>query len=58
MNKWISRKLLVALLTPVVAGFAKYFGLDDTTVTAIVGALTAYILGQSYVDSKSGASPA
>ena len=52
MSKWISRKLVVAILTPIIAGLLSRFGVDETTSAAVVATLGAYILGQSYVDSK------
>lgn len=56
MSKWISRKLVMAVLTPIIAIVAKKFGLDDTAIAAIVGTIAAYILGQSHVDAKEAAS--
>ena len=59
MDKLKSRKLWVTLLAPVVVGLLKaiFPSLDESTLNALIGVFAAYLLGQSYVDSKNGSTP-
>ncbi len=57
MKKWFSRKLFVAVLTPIVTGILSRFGVDPMVAITVVGALATYIFGQALVDTaavKSG----
>lgn len=50
MDKLKSRKLWVAVLGAAFASFATQLGLSETATLEIVALLSAYVLGQSYVD--------
>lgn len=49
-----SRKFWLGVMTPLVIIFTKVLGLElsDTAITAIAGVVSAYILGEAYVDSR------
>lgn len=52
-EKLKSRKLWVALLVPILVTVNELFdfGLDEGTITAVVSAAVAYVLGQGVVDA-------
>ncbi|MBU1076691.1 MAG: hypothetical protein KKH98_05320 [Spirochaetes bacterium] len=52
MGKFISRKLLIAILIPIALVINNQLSnpLDEKTVTDIIYVIVAYILGQSAVD--------
>lgn len=54
MHKFKSRKFWLGVITPLVIIVTKALGLElsDTSITAIAGVVSAYILGEAYVDSK------
>ena len=51
-----SRKLWITALVPILGLIAKAIGveLSDAAITAVAGIVIAYLVGQSYVDSKHG----
>ena len=59
MNKLKSRKLWVTLLAPVFVGLLKaiFPNIEESTINSLIGVFAAYLLGQSYVDSKSNGTP-
>lgn len=58
-NRLASRKLWVSIITPLVIIVAKAIGIElsDNVVMSISGVVSAYILGQAYVDSKTRRKP-
>ncbi len=53
-NRLKSRKFWVAVITPLVIIFTRVVGLelDNNAIISISGVVSAYILGEAYVDSK------
>mgnify|MGYP001576093935 CR=1 FL=1 len=53
-NRLKSRKFWVAVITPLVIIFTRVVGLelDNNAIVSISGVVSAYILGEAYVDSR------
>jgi hypothetical protein len=54
MNKWTSRKFLMAILAAILPIINSEFnlGLDTNVVIAAIGGIVAFILGEAHVDAK------
>lgn len=57
MNKFISRKFLVTLLTPGFVMFMQSHGVPEDTIHYVVGLLGAYVIGQSVADFGAAKAP-
>lgn len=51
-HKFLSRKLIMTALAGIVAPFLATHGVPEGVITWLIGAVGAYVLGQSYVDAQ------
>jgi len=51
-RKFLSRKLIMTALAGIVAPFLATHGVPEGVITWLIGAVGAYVLGQSYVDAQ------
>ncbi len=53
--KWLSRKLIVTVITVLLTSLLSRFGVPEDVQLAVIGMVTAWILGQSAVDAAAAA---
>jgi hypothetical protein len=56
IEKLKSRKLLIAVITAVLVTVGTSLGIDEATVTKLVGLAASYIVGQGIADAGAGKS--